>query len=136
MKNNAVQNLENAKAYLIYGTMTAGLAAGLFFGGRYVIRTMRQNSVTKDTLNYGSAASYAARLKMAFENDNYFGWGTDEEVIFQVFREIKTQKEYEAIQVAYAALNPGRQLNADLKEELSSADFMKVMNYLSMKPLK
>lgn len=128
--------LENLKVIVIYGTAGLIVTGGAVIGIRYLIRKGRQNAVSRDTLDYGSAASFAARLKMAFENDNYFGWGTDVEAVRQIFQEIKSRKLYDAVLKAYSALNPGRQLNIDLKEELSEKEFLEMMRIMSAKPLR
>ena len=41
-----------------------------------------------------NAAYYAQKLRMAFENDNYFGWGTDEESIRETLRKVPSKDEF------------------------------------------
>jgi hypothetical protein len=129
-------SLDNLKTIVIYGGVGLIIAGGAFVGIRYLIRNYRKNSTAKDSLDYGSASSYATRLKMAFENDNYFGWGTNLTEVSNVFNEISSKDQYAAIEKAYSALYPGKQLNLDLKDELTTKEYNDVMNTLSYKPQK
>ena len=69
---------------------------------------------------------------MAFDNDNWGSWGTDEEVIFSVFREIPSKSLYSKVQRAYQSLY-NRNLNRDLEEELSSDEYNEVIRILNAK---
>ena len=61
-------------------------------------------------------------MVMAFENDNAFGWGTDEEALYRTLEEIPTESMMRKVQRAYKDLE-GRNLAADLQSELSTEEF-------------
>jgi hypothetical protein len=69
---------------------------------------------------------------MAFDNDNYMGWGTNEQMVLQVFSEIPSKAMYTRVQKEYANLY-GRSLNADLEEELSSEEYNELIRILNAK---
>jgi hypothetical protein len=114
-----VNSLKNAAI----GTLLAtGTAAGLFFVGRHFYRQIASNISQKNSLSEGDPATFAKQLKMAFENDNYMGWGTDEEKVLAVFDQIPSKTMYARVQREYFNLY-NRNLNADLEEELSSDEY-------------
>lgn len=121
------------KNYALLGLIGAGVVGGAFLGIRYMILGSKEKKTANDALNPNSAASYASRLKMAFENDNFFGWGTDEELVYTVFRELPSKAFYNDVIKAYSNLYRGANLNLDLKDELSSSEYQKVMDILNSK---
>ena len=81
----------------------------------------------------GNPAAYATQLKMAFENDNYFGWGTNEQLVFDTLESIPNWSTWLKVQKAYRDLNDGRNLAADLKEELDTGEFAMAMQIINSK---
>ena len=69
---------------------------------------------------------------MAFDNDNYAGWGTNEKMVMQVFNEIPSKSMYTKVQREYANLY-GKSLNADLEDELSSEEYNELIRILNAK---
>jgi hypothetical protein len=70
-----------------------------------------------DSLEVGDPATFAKQLKMAFDNDNYAGWGTNEKMVMQVFNEMPSKSMYSKVQKEYANLygkksecRPGRRV--------------------------
>lgn len=72
---------------------------------------------------------------MAFDNDTWFGWGTNENQVLQVFNQIPSKAFYQKVQKAYADLY-GKSLNSDLEDELSSDDYNTIIRLLSSKNAK
>ena len=66
--------LKEKVQYTILGVLVLG---GSFFIGRKLVRTAKSNTEEKKTYEEGSDATYAKQIKMAFDNDMWFGWGTD-----------------------------------------------------------
>jgi hypothetical protein len=110
------------------GTLVGG---GLLLAGQ--IRKAQARQLDNSAMDSNSAAGYARRLKMAFENDNPMGWGTNEKEIFAVFTAFSRKSDYKAIQSAYRTLYAS-DLNPDLQSELSSADYGKVVALYNKKP--
>jgi 5,10-methylene-tetrahydrofolate dehydrogenase/methenyl tetrahydrofolate cyclohydrolase len=69
---------------------------------------------------------------MAFDNDNSFGWGTNEEMVFKVFNDMPSKSMYAKVQKEYSKMY-GRSLNADLEDELSSDEYNELIRILNAK---
>lgn len=123
---------ETLKNLAIGSAVGIGSIAGLFFLGRHVIRSLRTNAAQNDSMDEGDPATYAKQLKMAFDNDNSFGWGTNEDAIFSVFRELPSKSMYSKVQREYTKLY-NRNLNADLEDELSSDEYNELIIILNGK---
>jgi len=126
------QKIQNLKAVVIYSTLGLGTATGLFFLGRGLYKKIRANQSEKHSLEEGDPATFAKQLKMAFDDDNYFGWGTNEKMVKQVFNEIPTKSMYSKVQKEYLKMY-SRSLNADLEEELSSDEYNELIRILNAK---
>jgi hypothetical protein len=116
--------------YTLLGVLVLG---GSFFIGRKLVRDARSNSEQKKTFDETSAPGFAQQLKMAFENDNYFGWGTDEEQVRKIIRAVPTKEEFKRIINSYQKLY-ARSLMADLKDELSATEYNEMLAILAAKP--
>ena len=80
-----------------YGILGLVVLGGSFFIGRSIIRKARSTSEEKKTYEEGSAATYAKQIKMAFENDMWWGWGTDEDALRKTIRAIPSREEFKKI---------------------------------------
>lgn len=116
------QQLKNYRNIGIAIACATGAAAGLFFIGRRIFREVAANASQNDSLTEGDPATFAKQLKMAFENDVWLGMGTDEEKIFEVFRQIPSRAMYAKVQKEYTRMYNSN-LNADLEDELSSDEY-------------
>ena len=126
------QKVQNLKTVVIYSTLGLGTATGLFFLARHFYKKTRANVCQKRSLEVGDPATFAKQLKMAFDNDNYAGWGTNEKMVMQVFNEIPSKSMYSKVQKEYANLY-GKSLNADLEDELSSEEYNELIRILNAK---
>jgi hypothetical protein len=126
------QKIQNLKTVVIYSTLGLGSATGLFFLARHFYKKARANVSQKHSLEEGDPATFAKQIKMAFDNDNYLGWGTNEKVVMQVFNELPSKSMYTKVQKEYSRLY-GRSLNADLEEELSSDEYNELIRILNAK---
>jgi len=124
--------LKEKLTYSIVGLVVLG---GSFLLGRSVVRGARATSEQKKTYEDGNAASFAQQLKMAFENDNYFGWGTDEVAIRDVIRKVPSKDYFKQVINSYQKLY-ARSLMADLKEELTSSEYNEMLAIIAGKPDK
>ena len=104
-------------AYSVAFSVTVGGGLGLYYFGRARVRSLRSRKFQGEALEPGAAGHYAKRLKMAFDNDGW--WGTDEEAVYRVMREIPTRSDYREVQRAYRRMYHNS-LNADLQSELDS----------------
>ena len=113
--------------------LATGAGLGVFLAFRGVVRNFKKGIREQEALEAGNPAAFATQLKMAFENDNTFGWGTDEERVFSTLEAIPSQSTFRKVQRAYRDLY-GRNLAADLKDELDSEEYANAMQLISTKP--
>ena len=133
--------IANIKTIAVYGIPVALTAGGIIYGANRYIKSTKQISASKDVLVFASPESFANQIRMAFENDYYPG--TDEESVFDAFTKMPSQGFYQQVIAAYKNLfgssfflQLSNSLPDDLKNELSSADYMKVASILHSKPLR
>lgn len=126
------RKIQNLKTVVIYSSLGIGTATGLFLVARHLIKNAIANSSEKHSLEEGDPATYAKQLKMAFDNDMAFGWGTNEEQVLQVFNDIPSKAMYTKVQREYSRMY-GRSLNADLEDELSSDEYNELIRILNAK---
>lgn len=142
LANNKQANQAQAKAtaYATYVGVTI-LGLGALTGGYFLIhnavktaRVKKQQEVIEERgLDAGAPEGWAKRIKMAIDNDNAFGWGTDEEAIYQVFRELPNKRAYTLVQRAFKTLYKV-DLNAAIQDELDSKEYATVMAIYNKKP--
>lgn len=135
MKDNHTihQDEFTLKEKLQYSIISMVVLTGTFFIGRSLIRNARSTSEEKKTYDDSNAAYYAQKLKMAFENDNYFGWGTDEQAIREVLRAVPSKQEFKNIINSYQKLY-ARSLMMDMKDDLSSSEYNEMLAIVAGKP--
>ncbi len=112
--------------------LAGGLGIGTFFAIRALVRKLKRNNRERHALQPGNPANYASRLRMAFDNDNSFGWGTDEELVFMTIELIPGAAMMRKVERAYKDLY-GNNLSADLMDELSTAEFAIVQEIINSK---
>jgi hypothetical protein len=116
-----------------YGILGLVVLGGSFFIGRAIIRKVRSTSEEKKTYEEGNAATYAKQIKMAFENDMWFGWGTDEEALRKIIRAIPSKEELRKVISSYQKLY-ARSMMADMKDELTTNEYNEMLAIISTKP--
>jgi hypothetical protein len=126
------QRVQDFKTVVIFSTLGLGTATGLFFLGRHLYKNIIANSSQKHSLEEGDPATYAKQLKMAFENDNYMGWGTNTDMVKKVFRDIPSKKMYSKVQKEFMRMY-SKSLNADLEDELTSDEYNEIIRILNAK---
>ncbi len=126
------QKIQNFKTVVIFSTLGLGTATGLFLLGRHFYKKSQSKRSEKNSLEEGDPATFAKQLKMAFENDNYFGWGTNIEMVNKVFQDVPSKKMYDKVQKEYFRMY-GKSLNADLESEMSSDEYNELIRILNAK---
>ena len=132
MKTSDAQKFQNLKTAVVYSTLGVGTATGLFLLVRHFYKKSQANRSEKHSLKEGDPAMFAKQLKMAFDNDNYFGWGTNTTAVAKVFEEIPSKKMFARVQKEYFSMY-NKSLNADLEDELSSDEFNNLTRLLDAK---
>jgi len=115
--------------------LATGAGLAMFLGIRAVFIKFKKGIREQAALREGDPASYAVLIKMAFDNDNAFGWGTDEELLFSVLESIPSQHVLRQVQRAYRDLNKSN-LSTDLKEELDSEEYAAALELINTKPTR
>jgi hypothetical protein len=123
------------KEVVLYGALSLVVLGGSFFVGRTIIRKARSTSEEKKTYTDDNAAFYAQKLKLAFENDMIFNWGTDEEAIRNTLRAVPSKEVFKSIINSYQKLY-ARSLMMDLKSELTTSDYNEMLAIIAGKPDK
>lgn len=130
--NHEEKKLHQFKTVVTYSALGLGTATGMFFLARYFYKKAKKNSVENNSLNEGDPATFARQLKMAFDNDNWMGWGTNTNMVMQVFREIPSKSSYQKVQSAFFSLY-NKSLTSELESELTSDEYNEVIRILSVK---
>jgi hypothetical protein len=129
IRHNKIQDFRTVMVYSLLGLIAAGTVV---FALGHFLKKQKKNKVQQGAMEEGNPATYATLFKMAFDNDNMLGWGTNEELVFQTARQVPSKKFYDKVQSAYSTLYQS-QLNADLKSELSSDEYVQVMQIINAK---
>lgn len=112
--------------------LATGAGVGIFFGIRALAKNFKKGIREQQALNPGNPATYATQFKLAFENDNSFGWGTDEEAVYRTVEQIPNVATFKKVQHAYRDLY-GSSLSADLKSELSTEEYTTLLDLINTK---
>ncbi len=129
------QDKLNLKEIVIYSTLGLVVAGGTIFLLSKAVRKQVANTQEKKSLDVDSSASVAKQIRMALDNDMWFGWGTDEEALRKVIRDIPSKDEFKKVAASYKKLY-GNPLTADLQGDLSTAEYNEMMAIIAGKPEK
>jgi hypothetical protein len=121
------------KEKITYGILGFVLIGGSFFIGRSLIRKARATTEEKRTYEDGNPATYAKQIKMAFENDMWWGWGTDEEALRKVITAIPSKEEIKKVISSYQKLY-ARSMMADMQDELTTSEYKEMLAIIAAKP--
>ncbi|MEI9909781.1 MAG: hypothetical protein WDO71_08945 [Bacteroidota bacterium] len=123
------------KEKLTYGIIGLVVIGGSFFIGRSIIRKARATTEEKKTYEEGNPATYAKQVKMSFENDMWWGWGTDEEVLRKTIQAIPSREEFKKVINSYQKLY-ARSMMADMQDELTTSEYNEMLAIIASKPEK
>ena len=135
MKKSSTQPKSDftTKEKIQYGLVSLFVVGGSFFVGRRLIRTAKSNSEEKKTFEDGSTATYAKQIKMAFDNDNWFGWGTDETALRKILTAITSKSDFKKVINSYQSLY-SRSMMKDMQEELTTSEYNEMLAIIGAKP--
>lgn len=130
--DKADRKLRRVTIYTL-GTIALGTAA--FFTARHFLRKNKANKVEDASLTDNTPENFAKRLKMAFDNNGW--WGTDVEAVRAVFVDMPSKTDFALTVRAYAGLTKNtHNLIADLTDELTTTEYTEMQNILAGKPDK
>lgn len=130
----------NIQKIAISGVLLALVVSGGVYAVNKVVKDVKKNTASKDTLEYNSPENLATQIRNGFINDNWPG--TDEDLIFEAFEQMPTQSFYQKVRIAYTRLfKPDlwqgltNDLAEDLTVKLSSSEQAKISKILNSKPV-
>ncbi len=116
-----------------YGVIGLIVIGGCFFIGRSLIRKAQADKEEMKTYTEGSEATFAKQIKMAFDNDMAFGWGTDEEKLRATVIAIPSREAFGKVVKSYQKLY-NRSMMRDMQEELQSTEYNEILYIIAAKP--
>jgi len=127
------QNEFTLEEKIKYGILGIIVLGGSFLIGRRIVRRVRSTDEEKKTYEDGNAATWAKQFKMAFDNDMWFGWGTNEEAIRRTLKAIPSKEEFKKVIHSYQKLYASS-LMKDMQDELQSSEYNEMLAILAAKP--
>lgn len=119
------------KEKLLYGGGAVVLSVGTFFLGRKIVRSLVSNREEKKSFEEENPATYAKRIKMAFDNDGWFGTNTPE--LRKALREIPSKQVFTKVANSYQKLY-NSSIYRDLSDELQSTEYNEMLAIINAKP--
>lgn len=126
-------NTLTTKEKIQFGLLGIVVLGGVVLIGRNVIRNVRANTEERKTYEDGSAAAIAKQIKMAFDNDGW--WGTDKEMLRQAVRSIGSKEDFVQVMASYQKLF-NKTLMRDMQDELKTTEYTEMLAILAAKPDK
>jgi hypothetical protein len=121
------------KEVVIYGSIGLIVAGGAIWLGRKFIQNLLSTSEERKAVDEDSAAAFAKRIKMAFDND---GWpGTDKSMLRDAMRQIPSKTVFQQVVSSYQKLYNDSLLK-NLSDELTSTEYNEMMQIVAGKPDK
>lgn len=121
------------KEKIVYSLLAAVGVGGTIWIGRKLILNAVSNKEELKSFEDGTPATIAKQIKMAFENDGW--WGTNTEALRTALISVASQEDWDKVIKSYK-----KQYNAnlihDLSDELQSTELNEMMQIINSKPLK
>ncbi len=133
MKKNTTKDDLTLKEKLLYSLIGIGIVGGGVFFGRKLILKGVANKEEKKSFEDGTPATYAKQIKMAFENDGW--WGTDTEKLRTTLREIPSKQVFLKVQESYKKLYNSNMIT-DMSDELQTTEYNEMLQIIGSKPDK
>lgn len=121
----------SAREKIQYSLLGIIVLGGAVILGRSFVKKQQSNTEERKTFDDGSAAAYAKQIKMAFENDGW--WGTDEDGLRITLRRIVSKDEFRKVMSSYERLYNSSLLR-DMKDELTASEYNEMMAIINGKP--
>ncbi|HVI45231.1 MAG TPA: hypothetical protein VM802_10185 [Chitinophaga sp.] len=119
------------KEKLQYGLVGIIVIGGAVIIARRAILKDRANREQRLTYIDGNPATYAKQIKMAFDNDGW--WGTDVKSLRTVVRHIPSKQVFKETMDSYAKLY-NRSMMSDMQKELKSTEYNEMLAIINVKP--
>lgn len=121
------------KEKVIWTLLGAAGLTGLVVLTRKVIIKKVEDKAHEKSFEDGTPQTIAKQIKMAFENDGY--WGTDVETLRKVLTEIKSKAQVKKVYDAYTK-EYHNNLYKDMSDELQTSEYNEMLQIIAAKPDK
>lgn len=118
---------------MLYSLLGAAGVGTLIYFGKKWIDGMVESKAHSKSFEAGTPETYAKQMKMAFENDGY--WGTDTEALREVLQQIKSKEEMKKVFDAYKREYHSN-LYEDMQDELQSTEYNEMLQIIAGKTEK
>lgn len=123
----------SVKEKLLYSVIgLAVLGGGVYFGRKLILNKVA-NKEENQSFEDGSSATIAKQIKMAFDNDGW--WGTNTTALRNALRQISSKDEFVKVQKSYQKLYNSNLLK-DMSDELQSTEYNEMLQIIAGKPPK
>ena len=130
MENTKQKKGMSNREIILYSMGSILLVGGTFFVGRKLVRDAVKKHEENNSVEDGSIASYAKAIKMAFDNDGW--WGTDNVALRKTIIAIPTKSAFNDVIKSYQRLY-NASLMADLQSELSLTNYNEMLAIINGK---
>ncbi len=110
----------------------AGLGGLIWWGNRFIKNKVADKAHSK-SFEDGTPETIAKQIKMAFENDGY--WGTDTEKLRKALTDIKSKQQLKLVFDAYKREYHSN-MYQDMSDELQSSEYDEMLQIMASKPVK
>ncbi len=126
------------KERIMYSFLGLVAVGGTVWLGRKIYRELVSNKEENKSFEDGTPATIAKQIKMAFENDGW--WGTDTKALRTTLRSVDSQATWNKVIISYEKLysTPAKKANLlrDLSDELQTTEYEEMMQIINAKPEK
>lgn len=130
MQNTKQKKGMSNREIILYSMGSILLVGGTFFIGRKLVRDAVKKHEENNSIEDGSIASYAKSIKMAFDNDGW--WGTDEDALRNTLISIPSKQTFQAVAKSYQRLY-NKSLMAEMQSELSTSEYNEMVSIINGK---
>lgn len=121
------------KEKVVYGLLAAVGVGGSIYIGRKLILSAISSKEELKSFEDGTPATIAKQIKMAFENDGW--WGTNTVALRAALISVASQEDWDKIIKSYQKQYNSNLIH-DLSDELQSTELNEMMQIINSKPLK
>ncbi len=118
------------------GKVIACAVGGLIavYVGYRIYQNIRAKQAQKDSYDSAKPQSYAQEIKLALDNNNWLGWGTDNVTLRETLLRIPSKDFMRKVVNAYASLYKGASMMADIASDLSTTEYQELLAIIEAKP--
>jgi len=123
----------SVKEKILYTLLGVGGLVGITWWGGKKIKGAIENKAQGKSFSEGTPETYAKQIKMAFENDGW--WGTDTKALRTTLIAIKNKVELKKVFDAYTK-EYHRNMYKDMSDELQLTEYNEMLQIMQGKPDK